>query len=71
MQIVQNGIPRPEFLAFNAYFYQGLNFGNIRGFLMVCIARLKLVPLRMHWERSLPLRVSVTGCRCYLFRTVC
>ena len=32
MQIVQNGIPRPEFLAFDAYFYQGLNFGNIRGF---------------------------------------
>ena len=32
MQIVQNGIPRPEFLPFDAYFYDGMNFGNIRGF---------------------------------------
>ena len=32
MRIVQNGVPRPEFLAFKAYFYDGLNFGNIRGF---------------------------------------
>ena len=32
MQIVQNGIPRPEFLQYCAYFYNGLHFGNIRGF---------------------------------------
>ena len=32
MQIVHNGIPRSEFLAFAAYFYEGMNFGNIRGF---------------------------------------
>ena len=32
MQIVHNGIPRPEPLAFDAYFYEGMNFGNIRGF---------------------------------------
>ena len=32
MRIVQNGIPRPEFLAFVAYFYEGLHFGNFRGF---------------------------------------
>ena len=32
MQIVQKGIPRPEFLPFNAYFHDGMNFGNIRGF---------------------------------------
>ena len=32
MQIVHNGIPRPEVLAFAAYFYEGMNFGNIRGF---------------------------------------
>ena len=32
MQIVHNGIPRPEFLVFDEYFYEGMNFGNIRGF---------------------------------------
>ena len=32
MQIVNNGIQRPEFLLYDAYFYNGLNFGNIRGF---------------------------------------
>ena len=32
MQIINNGIQRPEYLAFDAYFYAGLNVGNIRGF---------------------------------------
>ena len=32
MRIVQNGVPRPDLIAFKAYFYDGLNFGNIRGF---------------------------------------
>jgi hypothetical protein len=32
MQIVNNGIQRPEFLVYDSYFYNGLNFGNIRGF---------------------------------------